>query len=230
MCGRYMLTSPVEAIRQIFGVGGGLNLPARYNIAPGQQVPIIRGAKKGRELVMAEWGLVPSWMKTKPSSKPMINARSETIAEKPSFRAAFARRRCLVPANGFYEWQKGEGGKTPMLIHLQGQTLFAFAGIWEAWWGADGDELLETVAIVTRAAWPPIAPIHERMPVMLGAGDIALWLGEEDVAPLELLPRLRQRQASEIHFHAVSKRVNAVANDDPSLIEPVVIPSQRSLF
>jgi putative SOS response-associated peptidase YedK len=225
-----MLTSPVEAIRQTFKVEGGLNLPARYNIAPGQQIPLVRLADGTRELVMADWGLVPSWMKQKPTSKPMINARSETIAEKPSFRAAFARRRCLVPANGFYEWQKGEGGKTPMLIHLEDQVLFAFAGIWEAWWGPDGDELLESVAIVTRAATPNIAPIHDRMPVMLGEGDIALWLGEEEVAPVEVLPRLAQRQAHEIHFHAVSKRVNAVQNDDPGLIEPVSIPTQQSLL
>lgn len=230
MCGRYMLTSPVEAIRQTFKVEGRFNLPARYNIAPGQQIPIVRAAKDDRELVMAEWGLVPSWMKRKPSAKPMINARSETIAEKPSFRAAFARRRCLVPANGFYEWQKGEHGKTPMLIHLDGCELFAFAGIWEAWWGPDGDQLLETVAIVTRSAYPIIAPVHERMPVMLAAADISLWLGEDDLAPVEVLPRLAQRQAAEIHFHAVSKRVNAVQNDDPALIEPVIIPTQGSLL
>ena len=230
MCGRYMLTSPVEAIRQIFQVGGGLNLPARYNIAPGQQIPMVRAAKDGRELVMAEWGLVPSWMKQKPASRPMINARSETIAEKPSFRSAFARRRCLVPANGFYEWHKGRNGKIPMLIHLEGQALFAFAGIWEAWWGAEGDELLESVAIVTRAATPNIGPIHERMPVMLAEGDISLWLGEDDIALGEVLPRLAQRRPEEIRFHAVSKRVNAVKNDDPSLIEPVVIPEQQSLL
>lgn len=230
MCGRYMLTSPVEAIRQTFQLESGLNLAARYNIAPSQEIPMIRVGKTGRELVLAHWGLIPTWMKAKPTSKPMINARAETIAEKPSFRLAFARRRCLVPANGFYEWRKGPDGKTPMLIHLEGQELFAFAGIWEAWWGPDGDELLETAAIVTRPAFPNIAQIHERMPLMLSAADIPLWLGEEDIAPGEVLPRLAQRSPDEISFHAVSKRINAVQNDDPGLIEPVTIPEQQSLL
>lgn len=230
MCGRYMLTSPVEAIRQTFEVGGAMNLPARYNIAPGQEIPIVRAGKEGRELVAVEWGLVPSWMKQKPTSRTMINARAETIAEKPAFRSAFARRRCLVPANGFYEWQKRKGGKIPMLIHLEERALFAFAGLWEAWWGEGGDELLETAAIVTRAAYPNIAEIHDRMPVMLAEGDVPLWLGEEEVPPSEVMARLEQRAPEELRFHAVSRRVNSVANDDPGLIEEVPVPEQQSLL
>ncbi|MEE8371687.1 MAG: SOS response-associated peptidase [Sphingomonadales bacterium] len=219
MCGRYMLTSPVEAIRQTFGVEAGFNLGARYNIAPGQQIPIIRLGKAARELVMAEWGLVPSWMKEKPTSKLMINARAETVTEKPSFRAAFARRRCLIPANGFYEWQKTRHGKIPMLIHLDEGKLFAFAGIWEAWWGPDGDELLETTALLTRPAISKLMPVHDRMPIMLAEADMGLWLGEENIAPGEVLPRLRQRPDDEISFYAVSRLVNNVANDDARLIE-----------
>lgn len=244
MCGRYMMTSPVEAMRRLFQLESGLNLAARYNVAPMQPIPIIRlgslggedelakGEKgrgeKGRRLTLAQWGLVPHWMKelptNKPGGRPMINARAETVAEKPFFRGAFAHHRCLIPANGFYEWQvQNTGPKQPYLIHLNGEgealPLFAFAGLSEMWAGPGGDNALESAAILTTSANAVIAPLHRRMPVLLRPEDYALWLGEEDIPAKEILARLTPFADVDFAFHPVSRRVNSVANDDAALIE-----------
>ncbi len=228
MCGRYMMTSPVEALRQLFDLQSGMNFPPRYNMAPMQAIPIIRlGGEdewKGRGLTMAQWGLVPHWMKELPTGRPMINARAETAAEKPSFRGALQHHRCLIPANGFYEWQAQEGApKQPYLIHLKGEPgelpLFAFAGLCEMWTGPGGDSALESAAILTTAANAVIRPLHHRMPVILRAEDYALWLGEEDVGHREILSRLRPFDDADFAFHPVSRRVNSVANDAADLLE-----------
>jgi putative SOS response-associated peptidase YedK len=233
MCGRYMMTSPVEALRHMFRLESGLNLAARYNMAPMQPIPIIRlGGEdewKGRGLILAQWGLVPSWMKELPTGKPMINARAETVAVKPSFRGALQHHRCLIPANGFYEWQAPEGGgaKQPHLIHLKGEgealPLFAFAGLSEMWTGQEfargGENALESAAILTTSANAVIAPLHHRMPVILRPQDYALWLGEEDVSHKEVLQLLSPFDDADFAFHPVSRRVNFVANDDPALVE-----------
>ena len=232
MCGRYMMTSPVEAMRQMFALETGLNLAARYNVAPMQPIPIIRlggedelaKGEKGRGLTLAQWGLVPHWMKELPTGRPMINARAETVAEKPFFRGAFAHHRCLIPANGYYEWQvQDSGSKQPYLIHLKGEgdalPLFAFAGLSEMWTGPGGDNALESAAILTASANAVISPLHQRMPVILRPEDYALWLGEEDILAKELLPRLTPYADADFAFHPVSRRVNSVANDDAALIE-----------
>lgn len=232
MCGRYMMTSPIEAMRQLFLVQTGLNLGARYNMAPMQPIPIIRlGGEdewQGRGMTMAQWGLVPHWMKELPTGRPMINARAETVAEKPSFRGAFQHHRCLIPANGFYEWQaqgsdRSGGPKQPYLIHLKGEgdelPLFAFAGLCEMWTGPGGESALETAAILTTEANAAISPLHHRMPVILRPDDYGLWLGEEDVPAKEILSRLTPYNYTDFAFHPVSRRVNAVSNDDPGLIE-----------
>ena len=240
MCGRYMMTSPVEALRQMFALESGLNMRARYNMAPMQPIPIIRlggedelaRGEKGRGLTLAQWGLVPQWMKELPTGRPMINARAETVAEKPFFRGAFAHHRCLIPANGFYEWQVQDSGpKQPYLIHLKGAgdgerdgeggalPLFAFAGLSEMWAGPGGDNALESAAILTTSANATIAPLHGRMPVILRPEDYGLWLGEEDVPPKEILSRLTPFDEADFAFHPVSRQVNSVANDDAALIE-----------
>ncbi len=232
MCGRYMMTSPIEALRHMFTLQTGLNLAARYNVAPMQPIPIIRlggdDEWQGRGLTLAQWGLVPHWMKELPTGRPMINARVETVAEKPFFRGAFAHHRCLIPANGFYEWQVQDSGpKQPYLIHLKGESealpLFAFAGLSEMWTGQEfargGENALESAAILTTSANATIAPLHHRMPVILRPEDYGLWLGEEDVPPKEILSRLTPYADADFAFHPVSRRVNAVANDDAALIE-----------
>ncbi len=235
MCGRYMMTSPADALRQLFRVRTGLNLGARYNMAPMQPIPIVRlGGEdewEGRGVTLAQWGLVPHWMKELPTGKPMINARAETVAEKPFFRGAFQHHRCLIPANGFYEWRLPDGGgpKQPYLIHLQGQgqgetlPLFAFAGLCEMWTGQEfargGENALESATILTTSANATIAPLHHRMPVILRAQDYGLWLGEEDVPAKEVLQSLTPFDDADFAFHPVSRRVNSVANDDPDLIE-----------
>jgi putative SOS response-associated peptidase YedK len=180
MCGRYSLTTAPEAMRQLFDLSGPLaNLPPRYNIAPTQEAPVVRAAAEGggRELALLRWGLVPAWSQGPDSRYSMINARAETVAEKPSFRTALKERRCLVPADGFYEWARRPGGKQPYRIGLAGGAPFAFAGLWEHWRGGngDGDEIQSFTIIVTQAN-DTLAAIHERMPVIVAPADYGLWL------------------------------------------------------
>jgi putative SOS response-associated peptidase YedK len=171
MCGRYSFTLPPEALHALFRVITTLNLQPRYNIAPTQQVPVIGREKDGRRaLKQFRWGLIPRWSKEMPKTAPLINARAEGIAEKPTFRDSFAQRRCLVPADGFYEWSKDKdsGDRRPWRIVMKDRPGFAFAGVWDAWRNPDG-EILRSVAIVTTAATGKIAAVHDRTPVMLRA-------------------------------------------------------------
>jgi putative SOS response-associated peptidase YedK len=222
MCGRFSLTTPTEGLRALFGFDELPNLPPRYNIAPTQDVAGVRlaGDDGKPSFTLFRWGLIPSWAKDPSIGSRMINARAETIAEKPAFRAAFRRRRCLIPADGFYEWEKlPDGGKQPWRVALEGGKPFAFAGLWEDWLGADGSEV-ETCTIVTTDAAPGIAKIHHRMPVILDPGDHMLWLrGTPDEAAALLHP-FRGKLAS----YRVSTRVNSVRNDDAALLEPVAEP------
>jgi len=241
MCGRYSLTSPAEAIRQLFGLAARPALFPRYNIAPGQAMLAIRRGQAGApEAFFARWGLVPYWAKDVSIGSRMINARVETVMEKAAFKHAFRRRRCLIPADGFYEWQGRAGGpKQPFRIHFTDNGPFAFAGLWEHWQGPDGSEL-ESTSILTTTATPAISPLHERMPVILDQADFPTWLGEGDEtavkAPLGLLrPYAGSRVIS---AYPVSTRVNAVGNDDaglweaatPSAAPPSPAKSQLSLF
>jgi putative SOS response-associated peptidase YedK len=220
MCGRYTLIASAEAIRLLFEVptfDERLVAP-RYNIAPTQPIVIIRLGDKGRELIPVRWGLIPAWAKDPKDLPLMINARAEGIAEKPAFRGAFRYRRCLVPASGFYEWQaRGKGPKQPFAIRPGGDRLTAFAGLWETWHGADGSEI-DTAAIVTTDANQLLLPIHDRMPVVIAPEDFEAWLSPatEPEAALALL-----QPAPEDLFACtpVSRRVNAVANDDAGLLE-----------
>ena len=223
MCGRYSLTSPGEAMARLFGVAMGEHAP-RYNIAPSQGILVARAAPDGeagaREAAVLRWGLVPSWAKDPDIGNRMINARAETVAEKPSFRAAFRRRRCLVPATGFYEWRVASGPKQPYHIGMADGGPFAMAGLWEHWTGPDG-AAVETCAILTTEANELLRPIHARMPVIVAPGDFDLWLDPELTMPELLAPLLRPFDAAAMAARAVSRHVNNVRNDDPACLEPV---------
>jgi len=176
MCSRYSLTSPAEAVRAYFKVGGTDTFPPRFNIAPTQPVPIVRVGFAGqRELLLVRWGLVPSWVRDPREFTTLINARSDSALEKPSFRSAMKYRRCLVPADGFYEWTGPKGKKQPFLIRPKSGGLMGFAGLWEHWQGKDGSEL-ETTAILTTSANRTLEPIHDRMPVILPPDQFERWL------------------------------------------------------
>ncbi|MDP6953484.1 MAG: SOS response-associated peptidase [Alphaproteobacteria bacterium] len=210
MCGRYSLTTPEEALVGLFEAGPLEGHAPRFNAAPAQTLPVVRLDSDGaRQWAWLRWGLVPSWAKDPAIGNRMINARAETVAEKPSFRAAFRRRRCLVIADGFYEWQARDGAKQPYHIALADGGPMAFAGLWERW---DGDATLETFTILTTEASPDIAPIHHRMPVILAPAHYSVWLGAEDAGLLAGL--LVPGGGVELVARAVSRHVNNPRHDD----------------
>ena len=221
MCGRYTLTAPPEAIQRTFEVPERPNLPPRYNVAPTQAVPAVRVGDDGaRHLVSLRWGLIPSWADDSTIGARLINARAETAASKPAFRAAFARRRCLIPADGFYEWRKPTrpgAAKQPYRIARPDGSLFAFAGLWESWRDPVSGAALESCTILTTEANSALAPIHPRMPVILcDHTAFAAWLAPA-ATPFESL--LAPCPDDALFAHPVSPRVNKVAHDDPALIE-----------
>ena len=221
MCGRYSLTTPAEAVRRLFYYGGRPNLRPRYNIAPTDEVPVVRLTREGaaRELAMMRWGLVPWWAEDIKVGAKAINARAETVAEKPTFREAFRERRCLVAADGFYEWRKEGKLRRPFRITRRDREPFAFAGLWERFAPPEA-EAITSFTIITTAANELLRPLHSRMPVMLETADHGAWLDPKAGAPA-LHALLRPFPGSELAFFEVSPRVNKVANDDPSLVEPV---------
>ena len=224
MCGRYSITTPPEAIQRIFEVPERLNMPARYNVAPTQDAPVVRlGDDDARHLNQLRWGLVPFWADDPGIGARMINARAESAADKPAFRVAFQGRRCLVVADGFYEWQKPAikgGRKQPFRIVRHDERPFAFAGLWERWQQPESEAPpLETFTILTTDANARVRPIHERMPVMLDETQFDGWLDPQaSRSSLERL--LRPYPAEKVHTYAVSTRVNKVENDDPAVIAP----------
>lgn len=230
MCGRYVLTANSQAIQQAFDLDlAPGTLKARYNIAPGQPVAVIANDAPGT-LTFLRWGLIPSWAKDPAIGNRMINARAETLVEKPSFRHAYRRRRCLIPANGFYEWVKRGKDKVPMYIHLKDHALFAFAGLWETWQEPGGGEV-RTCAIITTEPNELVAPLHHRMAVILRHEDYATWLSSDEVEAGELQPLLQPYAASDMVVYEVSALVNNVANDSPACIEPAApnLEQQRLL-
>lgn len=233
MCGRYTLTGPLEGVRQLFDFIEQPNLAPRANIAPTHEVPVVRLGDDGkRHLVLLRWGLVPSWAKEASIGARLINARGETVAAKPSFRRAFADRRCLVPADGFYEWKTEQGAKQPYRIALADGGPFAFAGLWECWRDPEAGSELETFSIITTEATPDLAVIHSRMPVILDPGDFASWL-DPATAPEALQSLLKPYDGAPMSAYRVSRAVNKVANQDLTLIEPLQedeSPAQGSLL
>lgn len=221
MCGRYVLTAPGAVLAELFALPAPLELAARYNIAPTQAVPIVRLDPTGaRELAFAQWGLVPFWAKERAIGNRLINARAETLAEKPSFRDSFKKRRCLIPADGFYEWRKVEGGKQPYLLRLRGGAPFGFAGLWSSWKDRESGETLESCAIVTTRPNELAATVHDRMPVILPHERHATWLDTTETDPAPLSELLAPYPADEMEAFPVSRRVNNPRIDEPSLIEP----------
>lgn len=216
MCGRFAFYSPSEATAALFGVNASLEVQPRYNIAPTQFIAAIRNDAGGeRELAMLRWGLVPFWAKDPSIGNRMINARAETVAEKPSFRAAYRKRRCLVLADGFYEWHTEAGVKVPYFISLANEQPFAFAGLWENWQSKDSDESIQSTTVITTAANDFMLPLHHRMPVVLEPDSAERWMqGDDDIVASAT------EDAPEFRAWPVDRRVNNARNESDDLIEP----------
>jgi putative SOS response-associated peptidase YedK len=221
MCGRFTLTINPDELQDMFGLAEKppAELTPRYNIAPSQAVAVVPNQAE-RKLELFQWGLIPSWAKDPKIGYKMINARAETLAEKPAFRAALRRRRCLVVADGFFEWKKDGKTKTPMYIQMAGGRPFAFAGLWEVWQPPDGS-LRKTCTIITTESNALVAPIHNRMPAILAPEDYDRWLEPGELAPGEVLPLLGPFDPGQMKAVEVSTRVNSPANDSPEVLQPV---------
>lgn len=227
MCGRFTLRAPASAIAEQFALFEMPEFAARFNIAPTQLVPAVRCRVEGdsplvagakNELAWLRWGLVPGWAKDPSIGARLINARAETAAEKPAFRAAMQRRRCLIVADGFYEWQHTGRAKQPFFIHLSDDRPFAFAGLWETWEGPD-HSILETCTILTTDANDLIRPIHDRMPVILSPDSYAAWLDPSVVDPRPLSPLLAAYPADAMSAQPVGPLVNSPAHDSAACLE-----------
>jgi putative SOS response-associated peptidase YedK len=223
MCGRFTLFSDGAELARLFGCGFEVPLTPGYNIAPSQEVPVVRTTEDQpdtRQVPLLGWGLVPSWASDPKIGFSCINTRSETAASKPAFRAAFRRRRCLIPANGFFEWQKRGKQKLPFLFRMKDETLFAFAGLWERWSGPHGDGR-ETCTILATAANEVVRPLHERMPVILAPAFHDDWLEPPADAAEWLQAALRPYPAEEMEAVPVSTWVNDTRHEGPECIQPV---------
>ena len=236
MCGRYVAKSQPDEIARYFGAAMTETLveappEANFNVAPTSEVMIVLEREHTRCVDLARWGLVPSWAKDRSIGARMINARAETLASKPAFKRAFQRKRCIVPADGFYEWKviAGQKRKQPVYIHRADGDHFAFAGLWELWRNpeAPDDAPLRTCTIITGPANAKIAPVHDRMPVMLAPDAWATWLDHDNHDTDALRALFVPAPASLIEIHAVSTAVNSVRNKSPELIDPV--PSEVPL-
>lgn len=220
MCGRFVLDTSPETLQQTFDlVTVPESLPPRFNIAPSQPVAVITN-RDPQQLDFFKWGLVPFWSKDPSIGYKMINARIETIAEKPAFREAFKRRRCLIPATGFYEWTKSGSDKQPMYIHMNDNQVFAFAGLWETWKDENGTPL-HSCTILTGEPNELIQNFHHRMAVILHPSDYKLWLSPDEMTPSELMPLLQPYSADKMEAYEVSKIVNSPANDLRECIVPL---------
>jgi len=220
MCGRYTLTSAPEALRALFRYEEQPNFPPRYNVAPTQPIAIVRLVEGKRHFALVRWGLLPSWVKDPKSFTLLINARGESAAEKPAFRAAMKRRRCLIPADGFYEWQQAGDRKRPYYVRAKSAKPLAFAGLWETWTGPNGEEM-ETAAIVTTTANRTLKPIHERMPVIVPPEGFDLWLDGANVDAKTAEALIAPAPDALLEAYEISTAVNRTANDNPKLLEPV---------
>lgn len=216
MCGRFAFYSPSEATAALFGVSASLEVQPRYNIAPTQFIAAIRNDDSGeRELTMLRWGLVPFWAKDPSIGNRMINARAETVAEKPSFRTAYRKRRCLVLADGFYEWHTEAGVKVPYFISLANEQPCAFAGLWENWQSKESDESIQSTTVITTAANDFMLPLHHRMPVVLEPESAERWMQGDD----EIVASATEN-APAFRAWPVDRRVNNARNESEDLIEP----------
>ncbi len=220
MCGRFVITSPPAALRQSFGYVEQPNFPPRHNIAPTQPIPVVMVENGIRHFRLMRWGLLPAWVKDPRKFTLLINARAETVLEKPAFKNAVKRRRCLIPADGYYEWQASEARKRPHFVRRRDGGPIGLAGLAETWIGPNGEEL-DTVAIVTAPASRDLSVLHHRVPVTIAANDFERWLdcGAHDAESVMAL--LTAPEEGEFVWHQVSTRVNRVANDDAQLVLPI---------
>jgi putative SOS response-associated peptidase YedK len=220
MCGRYLITSAPEAFRRLFGYPEQPNFPPRYNVAPTQPVPIVRMFEGKRQFALVRWGLIPAWVKDPRGFTLLVNGRGESVNDKPAFRNAMKRRRCLFLADGFYEWAEHGGRKRPFLVRPKNGQPVAFAGLWESWMGPNGEET-ETVAVLTTEANRTLMPIHHRMPVVIPPEAFDMWLDCVNVDALTAAALLVPAPEDLMEAYEISTAVNRVANDGPEVIEPV---------
>ncbi|MDJ1157787.1 SOS response-associated peptidase [Chelatococcus sp. SYSU_G07232] len=222
MCGRFALTHTPEQVRAMFGYANHPNFPPRYNVAPTQPVGIVRQEGGRRRFMLVRWGLLPAWVKDPGEFPRIINARGETVAEKPAFRASIRHRRCLVPADAFYEWRRENGGRrAPFMIRRRDRALMAFAAIWETYAAPDGGEI-DTMAIVTTTASGTLASLHDRMPVILGETAFGPWLDVTSTRLEEALALVRPAPDDLLEVIAVGPAVNKAVTDDPSVQAPAI--------
>lgn len=224
MCGRFALYADYGALLERFEIEEAAldqaSYEENYNVAPSQQIVAVINDGERNRLGTLRWGLIPSWAKDEKIGYKMINARAETAAEKPSFRSAFKKKRCLIPANAFYEWKKGQDGKTPMLIHLEGDELFAFAGLWESWESPEG-EVVHSCTILTTQPNAVMADIHDRMPVILDKKAEKTWLDPNVQDPQLLQKLIKPYEAEVLEAYEVSSAVNSPKNKGQELIRKI---------
>ncbi len=220
MCGRFTLHTPESRIREAFQLEDAepLGLHPRYNIAPSQDIPIIRDTDSGREMVLARWGLVPHWSKEPKTGYSTINARIESVAEKPAYRTPFRRQRCLIPADGFYEWKMVNGNKIPHYIRMRDGDVFAFAGLWDRWEGEG--ETLDSCSIIVMPANEVMQPLHERMPAIIAPAHYGPWLDAGLTDKTGIMRCLGSAPASQLEFYPTSPWVNSPRHDDERCIQP----------
>ena len=219
MCGRFVLSSTPAELADRFELTEAPEWSPRVNIAPTQCIPIIRAPAGARECVFARWGLIPAWSKEPKTSYSTFNARAETVATKPAFRAAFSQRRCIIPASGFYEWLRSGGSKSPYYLSLKNSQPFAFAGHWERW--EKNGETIESCTIIVTEANALMKPIHDRMPVILAAEGYDRWLDPRIGDPARVQPLLKPCPASWLQAYPVSQAVNNSRNGGAGLIRPL---------
>jgi putative SOS response-associated peptidase YedK len=220
MCGRFTLHTPESQVRDTFNLEHNepLGLKPRYNIAPSQDIPIIRDIESSREMVMAQWGLIPSWSKEPKTKYSTINARIESVAEKPTYRTPFKRQRCLIPADGFYEWKVVNGNKVPHHIRMKSGSVFAFAGLWDHWEG--DDQTLDSCTIIVMPANEVMKSIHERMPAIIAPAHYDYWLDSRLTDKQEIMQYLTSATSSQLTTYPVSTWVNSPKHNDERCIQP----------
>jgi putative SOS response-associated peptidase YedK len=223
MCGRYLIISAPEAIRLLAEYFEQPNFPPRYNVAPTQPIPVVRQESGARHFALMRWGLLPSWVKDPKTFTLLINARGESVCDKPAFKNAMQRRRCLIPADGFYEWQVDGRIRRPFVVRPRDRKPVMFAGLWETWTGPNGEET-DTAAIVTVAANQTLHPIHHRMPVILEPEDFAPWLDCAQVDALQAQALLKPAREDHMDAYEISPAINRVVNDGPEVLEPYTAP------
>lgn len=219
MCGRYMVLSSPEAIRRLFGYLEQPNFPPRYNVAPTQPIAIVRSVEGRRQFALVRWGLIPPWVKDPRTFSLLINARIESVNDKPAFRNAMRRRRCLVPADGFYDWKEEGGRRRPYCVRPKERGPIAFAGLWETWIGPNGEEM-ETAAVITTPANRELARLHDRMPAIVPPENFEAWLDCNCVDAMTAAALCAPAPEGRLAAYEVSPAVNRADNDGPELIAP----------